>query len=464
MAKGAREFKNTTNSRSSLPNAAHRFLSQAVVHALETGWRSADDFLRFFGPDEIMRRLEQAPDLRTEVLVKAAGVNEKIARKKSTASASEDLRLALAEGITDPASVLALFPPDDRVRHLDVRQLWGFLAEGEFWTSTPKRGAQEHSRACKRMTFLIEVALAEQLITLRDLADGISFQEIAARLPVPKLQRLVQHALECSRLDVALSEEVLLEIVPLAELIEYVPLETVWQNVVLGRVARPANFLDGAGANGAGAVSSETTLTNEPAAAPASAAPSKKPPPKSAPPPLPTASGARAALPSTEELDLEFEALPAEARAAAVDPVEAEARAEVTERLRQIDRLPPSHATLPVPVLLSIDGMYADLFAAADDAERADAIRDSFPNEGQLRTALIALIELLDPTINTQEPLIRDAELDALINIVLFEERRRGESRPVPSPTARNTSRPPPLPSTPPPLPGTPPPLPKQLR
>jgi hypothetical protein len=100
---------------------------------------------------------------------------------------------------------------------------------------------------------------------------------------------------------------------------------------------------------------------------------------------------------------------------------------EAADALRAIDRLPPSYETLSVPILRSIESMYADLTTTGDDDEREEVIRDSFPNESHLRTAMLALIELLDSSINVNEPLIRDADVDALIKIVLFEERRRDE-------------------------------------
>jgi hypothetical protein len=451
MGKGGRDT--SSQFTSNLPNAAHRFLSQAMAHALFSGWRTPEDFLRHFGPDEIMRSLEDAPELRTELLVRAAGVNEKIAKKKSTSSASEDLRLALNEGITDPTTVMSLFPADDRVRYLDAKKLWAFLVEGEFWTITAKRGAQEHDRACKRMTFLIENALGEHLINLKELADGISFREISTRLPVPKLQKVVEHALSCSRMDVALSEEVLLEVIPLGELVEYVPLELLWRNVLLAKVARPGNFVDDAAAGAenqapaqpARAVDSPSKESARSSNKPASSqqkpsAPAPAPPPVSARPPEADSVGA--------------------ARPASVDPQETEARREVTSRLREIERLPPSHETLSVSILHSIDGMYADLMETSDDEEREECIRDAFPNETHLRTAMIALIELLDPTINTDEPVIRDADLDALVKVVVFEERRRDGKRASAVPAPRMPSRPPSLPSSPPPLPPGPPPLP----
>ncbi|MEO8901182.1 MAG: hypothetical protein ABI488_05855, partial [Polyangiaceae bacterium] len=81
-----------------------------------------------------------------------------------------------------------------------------------------------------------------------------------------------------------------------------------------------------------------------------------------------------------------------------------------------------------------------------------------------------ALIELLDPSIDINDPVIKDADVDSLIKVVLFEERHRYEQahpslRPPPSPSPlpppiasrrSGSVAPPPLPrpgSLPPPLP-----------
>jgi hypothetical protein len=134
-------------------------------------------------------------------------------------------------------------------------------------------------------------------------------------------------------------------------------------------------------------------------------------------------------------------------------PQEEDARRKVADKLRAIDRLPPSYEKLSTPILLSIESMYAELLSCTDDESRESCIRESFPNEGHLRTALLALIELLDPSIDVHDPLIRDAEVESLIKVVLFEERHRYEqqhrSRPSPAPAgppARRASIPPPLP------------------
>ena len=154
---------------------------------------------------------------------------------------------------------------------------------------------------------------------------------------------------------------------------------------------------------------------------------------------------------------------------------EEEARRRVLEKLAGISRLPPHHEALTTPVLLSIESMYAELLSASTDEARELCIRESFPNPTQMSSALLALIELLDPSIDINDPVIRDADVDSLIKVVLFEERHRYEqahpslrpppsAAPLPPPGGSRRgagSAPPPLPrptgsggpSMPPPLP-----------
>src|SRR5215216_3648690 len=81
-----------SNFKSSLKSPSERFLSQTVVHVLERGFRTPEDFLRHFKPADLMQGLEGAPDLRAKILIEGAGVHEKIARKKSTTSATSITR------------------------------------------------------------------------------------------------------------------------------------------------------------------------------------------------------------------------------------------------------------------------------------------------------------------------------------------------------------------------------------
>ena len=452
--------------KSSLKTGAERFLSQAIVHALAQGFRSPDDFLRHFKPLDIMQALESAHELRSEILVKAAGVHQKIALKKSTTSGAEDLRIAIDEGLTDAAAILELFPPDERVRYLDAHRLWTFLVEDEFWSTLNAEANRD--RAIGRMTFTLENALHEDLVSLADIADGISFEMLSMRLPHKELQKLVAHALKLGRERKPLTESALLECVSLQALVGFIPLEHTWKSVILDRVASPHGFT-GTTAN---------AKTGALAQAPAQRKSVPPPPPrdevsadarKSVPPPKAVTPAAR----PTEDSLLDI--------AAAEDDVdkliqnsqrpapEEEARRRVLEKLAAISRLPPHHEALTTPILLSIESMYAELLSASTDEAREMCIRDSFPNPAQMSSALLALIELLDPSIDINDPVIRDADVDSLIKVVLFEERHRYEQahpslRPPPSPSPlppptsarRNSVAPPPLPragTMPPPLP-----------
>ncbi|HVJ19032.1 MAG TPA: hypothetical protein VM686_26615 [Polyangiaceae bacterium] len=496
MPKG--QASSTSETKSQLKTGAERFLAQAVGRALDDHWRTPEDFLRHFKPLDIMTGLEKAPDLRATLLVKGAGVHEKIARKKSTSSAAEDLRIALDEQVTSPAEVLALFPADDRVRFLERQKLWAFVTEDQFWTNESQK-----DRGFDRMAFFLNTALGESLITLQDLTDGVTFETISKRLPLAELQKVVLHALKTGRGKSPLSEESLLEVVPLRDLISYIPLDHIWKRVVVAKVAQPAGFTAGAGAPGEetgwdsspGAESkaakaehkaepkvekvekpekvekverveakpapkAEEPKPAEPVQAEAADtdAPGEDKAERSSPPPKPI----RESLPPTGE---DVDQLLHSSRSAP----EEEARRRVTDRLRAINRLPPRHEDLTTAIMLSIESMYADLLSASTDEAREMCIRESFPNDQQLAAALLALIELLDPSIDVNDPVIKDADADSLIKVVLFEERHRYEQA---HPSARPASsvRPPPPPPagtksgralTPPPLPRVaPPPLP----
>ncbi len=450
--------------KSSLKTGAERFLSQAIVHALAQGFRTPDDFLKHFKPIDIMQALESAHELRAEILVKAAGVHQKIALKKSTASGAEDLRIAIDEGLTDAAAILELFPPDERVRHLDASRLWTFLVEDEFWSTLNAEANRD--RAIGRMTFTLENALNEDLVSLADITDGISFEMLSLRLPHKELQKLVAHALKLGRERKPLTEEALLESVSLQQLVGFIPLEHVWKAVILDRIATPHGFTG--------------VASTKPAGAPAVGTRKSVPPPppreevaadarKSVPPPKPAAPAARPPEDSLLEITSVEDDVDKLIQNSQRPAPEEEARRRVLEKLAAISRLPPHHEALTTPILLSIESMYAELLSASTDEARELCIRDSFPNPAQMSSALLALIELLDPSIDINDPVIRDADVDSLIKVVLFEERHRYEQahpslRPPPSPSPlppptsarRNSVAPPPLPragSMPPPLP-----------
>jgi hypothetical protein len=426
--------------KSELKTGAERYLAQVIVTALSEGWRTPDDFLRHFKPADLMQRLEKAPDLRANILVKAAGVHDRIARKKSTSSAAEDLRIAIDEGVTTSAAVLELLPPDDRIRYLERPKLWAFVTEEHFWASNAQTTGE---KAVARMIYLLEAAMSESLLNLQDFADGVTFETISARLPQKELQRVVKFALEAGRKKNPVTEEGLLEVVPLKDLVGYLPLDHVYKRVLVAKVAQPAGFVGGVGEEAWPEEQHDAPLTDAPKAE------AKSEPQKAAKPAKPAK--AEAKEPEETVTDDELEEVPL---GSVRPPAEEEARRKVSERLAAISRLPPRHGDLSTPILLSIESMYAELLTASTDDAREMCIRDSFPNEAHLSTALLALIELLDPSIDVNDPVIRDADADSLIKVVLFEERRRYEQA---HPAGRSGAPAPPgssKRSVPPPLPG----------
>lgn len=438
---------------SDLASTSSRWLSRALQHTLNSAWQTADDFLQHFGPDAIMQALADADEIRARLLVKLANVHERIAVKKSLASATEDLRLALEESVTTCEAVLELFPADDRVRYLKAPLLWRFMFEDAFFLTRPSDGETAHERAVRRLTFLLRCGLEESLLTLKDVIDGIEIERLAECLPPDELRKLVARALHLGREKSLLDEERLFDVVPLEKVIGYVPLEVVWQNVIVRRIADPYGFIDESASRKSGAPEpTAAAILNE---APLTTSTSGKRPPSKPnvpSPPLP---------PAAEEAGQVEPAPTSNVDRSSDDDV----RNSAIERLKEIGRLPPSFEKLATPILLSIESMYADLFDASTDEERAECIHDSFPNESHLRSAMLALAELLEPSIDVTRPPISEADTEALVKLVVFEERRRKDGGAV----SRSSVRPPPLPvgrpagsipaaarmSVPPPLPGS---------
>jgi hypothetical protein len=431
--------------QSSLPSARERFLASVVDYALADGWRTPGDFLRHFGPRMLMHNLATDEQLRVRLLTATTRVNERLAARKTTASAAEDLMIALEEGLTDAARVLSLIPPDDRVRYFDAAQLWAFLTEVEFWKAENAE-PEARDRFVRRVTFVLESAIQEGVLRLQDIADGIGFKRIASCLPRTELQRVVEHALSRAREGQRLTEEQLLEAVPLRSLMNHVPLEHTWSEVVVGRLARPMQFVR---SNGEESIRPRRMPPPPPSRnrAPASSKPGRFDPtllPESL---LELQRGLEQSPPGALRTDQLEELVPVSAEdSEETVAVEVSTRVDikahrdeeerhydeaaselerVTSALSRMGRLPAAHPDLTVPILLSIESMYAELGNTADDGERYGIVRDAFPNETHLRIALSSLIALLDPNTPNAESLLA-ADSEGLINMLLFAERRLG--------------------------------------
>jgi hypothetical protein len=534
----------------SAPSAsARRFLAQLMEHCFREGWRTPDDFVKHFPAAAIMAALERAPELRVAILASATGIYEEILRRKTPALAAEDLAMALDEGTTSSQQLLAVFTPEDRVRYLDPRRIWDFLSEDQFWRLDAEATEAQRQAAAERISFTLMQAVQERLLTLRDVLEGVTYEAVADSLSPHELRTVVRHALVRGRDGIGLNEKVLLEVLPLDKLMRSMPLEHIWNEVVVHRLAIPCGFTDLSREERRAMQSerapSEPRWSTRPAGPPPlppemvrpaspellraalpperSAPPLAPPaaqfypgevlraphpepvhypplvaavsdyreeddelttsaPPVSAregsllPPPLrpsapPSSPTSALRAPLTDDFNrpisphsAPLQALPGSSRPPQLpgglssgngpgfDAQEAEnmdrQRQRVTEHLRAIGRLPPRHATMPASVLRSIDAMYALLPSATDDIQRKSVMRQAFSNEGSLRVALLGLIELMDSSVDTSDPVIQEAKIEALMKILLFEEQRRKENgrfpAPFSAPRSSGSSAPPP--------------------
>lgn len=390
---------------STLKTPSDRFLSLFLAYARKHGWLSAAQIVEEFPPSAIMSALERADALRARILVELAGVHEKIAPKKSVTAAGEDLKLALDEKLCDPQKLLELFGSDEQVRYLPADKLWALATRDQFW-KTPS------DKARQRLLDLLQTALDEDLIDVTKLVAAIGVDRLLTDLPKKILETALADALRLGLEGKPFDYARLLFNSPLPEWVQHVALEQLWERVVVGEIL-PACGLGGA----------RTAPSAETATPAADASASSGTPSKSAPPPPPSEPVVELAA-----ADLE----PARSSpTTAVPPSgdrrreEVAAREKALENLRRLDRTPRDADKLSTPLLLAIDAMYVDLLVLSDDGAREECIREAFPNEKLLEEALYAMAEALDPKLDEQELRTKVPTLESLIQLVLYEERKR---------------------------------------
>jgi hypothetical protein len=234
--------KQTRTFASKLDRGRERFLAHAIEHSLETGRRTPEDFIRHFPPRAIMEGLAQQPKLRGAILVLTTGLKPKISEKKSWESAGEDLQIALDEHETDAETIVTVFEPDDRVRYLDAKKIWQFLVEGDFWKAS-LTDKQAHELAKDNIAFMLERALADRLLTHRDVVEGITVAEIAKRLPKAELGKIIEGALTKAKANSPFTEVDLLKEMPPFVIVEYVPLPHIFETVIQPKIAQAHEYV-----------------------------------------------------------------------------------------------------------------------------------------------------------------------------------------------------------------------------
>lgn len=226
---------------SQLTQGNQRFLAHVVEHGLEHGRRTHEDFLRHFPPTRIMSALADEPDRRSKIMVIATGVRSRIAVKQTPDQCASVLDIALEEHETDAETIVSWFLPDDRVRFLPAVELWAYVKEGEFWNVEADGDAFDIAK--DHIAFMLERALLDNVITARDVVDGIGVDAIARHMPSDDLAKIIGAALDAGRGGTAFRDHHLLDRVPCRNLVRHVPLKTIWEGVVGSRIAKALGVL-----------------------------------------------------------------------------------------------------------------------------------------------------------------------------------------------------------------------------
>ena len=226
---------------SQLPQGSQRFLAHVIEHGLERGRRMHEDFLRHFPPARIMQALADEPGLRSKIMVIATGVRTRIAVKQTPEQCASVLDIALEENETDAETIVSLFQPDDRVRFLPATELWAYVKEGEFWNV--EADGESYDTVKDHLGFMLDRALADGVISPRDVIEGVAVDAIARHVPSDQLAKIIGAALEAGRAGAAFRDQHLLEQVSCRTLVDHLPLPTIWEGIVAARIAKALGVL-----------------------------------------------------------------------------------------------------------------------------------------------------------------------------------------------------------------------------
>lgn len=230
---------------SSLGKGREAFHSEVTEYCLRLGERSPEDFLRHFTCSKIMVSLASRPLERARIISELTGVHERVANKLSPENAGETLQIALDEGVTTPKDIVRLFQPDDRQRYLNRHDLWAFDVSGEPWKVSPNDSIA-HARAERYVAYIIERAVENLLISHEEIVTGLGVVKLAGWLPSDLLGQIIEAALKKSD---KFTEEDLLSASPPSSLVTHVPLDYLWERVVLPLIAEAHDYVPKKGDN-----------------------------------------------------------------------------------------------------------------------------------------------------------------------------------------------------------------------
>jgi hypothetical protein len=228
---------------SGLGKGREAFHSEVTEYSLRIGERTPEDFLRHFTCSKIMISLASRPMERARIISELTGVHERVANKLSPENAGETLQIALDEGVTTPKEIVRLFQPDDRQRYLNRHELWAFDIEGQPWKASTSDSVA-HGRAEKYIAYLIDRAIENLLISHEEIVNALGVVKLAGWLPSEMLGQIIETALKKSD---KFTEEDLLRAAPATSLVSHVPLDYLWEKVVVPLIAEQHDYAPKAG-------------------------------------------------------------------------------------------------------------------------------------------------------------------------------------------------------------------------
>jgi hypothetical protein len=232
------ESSGTDTFVSSLGKGREAFHSEVTEYCLRIGERTPEDFLRHFSCSKMMVSLASRPMERARIISELTGVHERVANKLSPENAGETLQIALDEGVTTPKDIVRLFQPDDRQRYLNRHELWAFDIEGEPWKASPSDSVA-HGRAEKYIAYIMDRALQNLLISHEEIVSALGVVKLAGWLPSELLGQIIEASLKKSD---KFTEEDLLHAAPPSSLVSHVPLDYLWDRVVVPLIAEAHDY------------------------------------------------------------------------------------------------------------------------------------------------------------------------------------------------------------------------------
>jgi hypothetical protein len=131
---------------------------------------------------------------------------------------------------------------------LNRHELWAFDIEGQPWKASSTDSAA-HGRAEKYVAYIIDRAIENLLVSHEEIVNALGVVKLAGWLPSEMLGQIIEAALKKSD---KFTEEDLLRAAPASSLVAHVPLDYLWEKVVVPLIAEQHDYAPKAGGGGGG--------------------------------------------------------------------------------------------------------------------------------------------------------------------------------------------------------------------